>query len=201
VRAHAIDLVKIQLRANDLVSSAGCLSHNLPVRINEVAAAEELAKDGIDAEVAEEAEAARAVRVADFGRGATAGLPAAARAARPMGCAPASRPTRIGPRPRWRGCCAPGWCRSCRRTRSGPPVRRWRGGERSLLLGETFPSIKAVAAYVPSHVVWGGFGQDGDEQSAGWTYRGEAITAMPPADPADVAPDVAPGEPIACATY
>ena len=44
-----------------------------------------------------------------------------------------------------------------------------RGGELALLLGATFPKIKAVVAYVPSHVVWGW----GDMSS--WTYKGKPL--------------------------
>lgn len=49
-----------------------------------------------------------------------------------------------------------------------------RGGELSLLLGATFPQIKAVVAYVPSGYVWGGLGNRENPQPA-WTYRGEPV--------------------------
>ncbi len=51
-----------------------------------------------------------------------------------------------------------------------------RGGELSLLLGSTFPMIKAVIAYVPSSVVWGGFGGENAGLKASWTYQGKDVT-------------------------
>lgn len=50
-----------------------------------------------------------------------------------------------------------------------------RGGELSLLLGSTFPEFKAVIAYVPSNLVWGGFGTEGNPDIPAWTYRGKPI--------------------------
>jgi len=50
-----------------------------------------------------------------------------------------------------------------------------RGGELSLLLGATFPQIKAVVAYVPSHTAWAGFSADGGSAKSSWTFRGEPI--------------------------
>ncbi len=47
-----------------------------------------------------------------------------------------------------------------------------RGGELALLLGATFPKIKAVVAYVPGHVVWG-------YQLSSWTYRGKSLEFVP----------------------
>ena len=49
------------------------------------------------------------------------------------------------------------------------------GGELSLLLGATFPMIKAVIAYVPSSVCWGGFGNEEANCKASWTYQGKAV--------------------------
>jgi dienelactone hydrolase len=74
-----------------------------------------------------------------------------------------------------------------------------RGGELVLLLGATFPAIKAVIAYVPSGIVYGGIGRSG-VRGAGpaWTFRGEGIAYMQPrpeklsAEP----PPTPPGEPI-----
>jgi dienelactone hydrolase len=54
-----------------------------------------------------------------------------------------------------------------------------RGGELALLLGATFPSLRAVVAYVPSGVVWPGLGGDG--MSAAWTYRGRGVKFVKPA--------------------
>jgi dienelactone hydrolase len=51
-----------------------------------------------------------------------------------------------------------------------------RGGELALLLGATFPQIRAVAAHVPSSVVWAGLGPGYavNERSA-WSYRGAPL--------------------------
>jgi dienelactone hydrolase len=46
-----------------------------------------------------------------------------------------------------------------------------RGGELVLLLGATFPSIRAVAALVPSGIVHGAFPKEG----FAWTYQGSSI--------------------------
>jgi len=48
-----------------------------------------------------------------------------------------------------------------------------RGGELALLLGATFPEIRAVVAYVPSGVLWEGMGEPG-KRPASWTLGGEA---------------------------
>jgi dienelactone hydrolase len=53
-----------------------------------------------------------------------------------------------------------------------------RGGELALLLGATFPEINAVAAWVPSGVVfWAlGMAEPGDTRPrAAWTFRGRAL--------------------------
>lgn len=47
-----------------------------------------------------------------------------------------------------------------------------RGGELALLLGATFPKIKAVVAYVPSHVVWG-------YHLSSWTHKGKPLDFVP----------------------
>lgn len=62
-----------------------------------------------------------------------------------------------------------------------------RGGELVLLLGATFPEIKAVVAISPSGIIWGGLGghQDEPEQPA-WTYHGRALPFM---DSAHLTPD------------
>jgi dienelactone hydrolase len=62
-----------------------------------------------------------------------------------------------------------------------------RGGELALLLGATFPEIKAVVAYVPSGVVWPGMSRVPlPEATPAWTREGESIPFMPnpPPDPA-----------------
>lgn len=48
-----------------------------------------------------------------------------------------------------------------------------RGGELALLLGTIYPQIKAVIAYVPSHVVWGG-----NLFQSAWSYQGKPVRFM-----------------------
>jgi dienelactone hydrolase len=56
-----------------------------------------------------------------------------------------------------------------------------RGGELVLLLGATFPAVRAVIAYVPSGIVHGGIARSGVRgASPAWTFRGEAIPYMQP---------------------
>jgi dienelactone hydrolase len=56
-----------------------------------------------------------------------------------------------------------------------------RGGELVLLLGATFPAVKAVIAYVPSGIVHGGISRSGVRgASPAWTFRGEAIPYLQP---------------------
>jgi dienelactone hydrolase len=52
-----------------------------------------------------------------------------------------------------------------------------RGGELALLLGATFPEIRAVVAYVPSGVLWEGMGQPGGRPPS-WTLDGQAAPFM-----------------------
>ncbi len=47
---------------------------------------------------------------------------------------------------------------------------RSRGGELALLLGATFPILKAVVAHVPSGFIWG---------ESPWTFRGEPLPHVP----------------------
>ena len=56
-----------------------------------------------------------------------------------------------------------------------------RGGELALLLGATYPQVRAVVAYVPSHVVWTGCCDSVSQADAAWTYRGKPIPHMPSA--------------------
>jgi hypothetical protein len=51
-----------------------------------------------------------------------------------------------------------------------------KGGELALLLGATFPDIKAVVASVPSHVVWSGIG--GTFQDSSWTHDGKPLPCV-----------------------
>jgi dienelactone hydrolase len=53
-----------------------------------------------------------------------------------------------------------------------------RGGELALLLGATFPEITAVAAWVPSGVVFWALGLaelDDTRPPVAWTFRGEPL--------------------------
>jgi dienelactone hydrolase len=47
-----------------------------------------------------------------------------------------------------------------------------RGGEAALVVGSTFPAIKAVVANVPSHVVWHGADPDPSIRASSWTLDG-----------------------------
>ena len=47
-----------------------------------------------------------------------------------------------------------------------------RGGELALLLGATFPSIKAVVAHVPSGIVWPAYPATGH---GAWTWKGDEV--------------------------
>lgn len=58
-----------------------------------------------------------------------------------------------------------------------------RGGELALLLGATFPDIKAVVAYVPSGVVWPGIGGASNLPQPAWTQGGRPIEFMASAPP------------------
>jgi hypothetical protein len=49
-----------------------------------------------------------------------------------------------------------------------------KGGELSLLLGATFPEIKAVVAYGPSAIIWQGIGCRGKIASS-WSMNGKGI--------------------------
>lgn len=49
-----------------------------------------------------------------------------------------------------------------------------RGGELALLLGSTFPEIKAVVAFAPSGIVWPGIGREGVDEAA-WTFQGRPV--------------------------
>lgn len=50
-----------------------------------------------------------------------------------------------------------------------------KGGELALLLGATFPELKAVVAHVPSGLVWQGIGPSGSSKDSSWTYKGEPL--------------------------
>ncbi|HEX8697073.1 MAG TPA: acyl-CoA thioester hydrolase/BAAT C-terminal domain-containing protein [Longimicrobium sp.] len=52
-----------------------------------------------------------------------------------------------------------------------------RGGELALLLGATYPEVRAVVAYAPSHVVWPGTITDAWTSPA-WTLGGRALPGM-----------------------
>ena len=50
-----------------------------------------------------------------------------------------------------------------------------RGGELALLLGATFPDLKAVIGYMPSGVVLGNYTSTSVGEKAAWTYHGNPI--------------------------
>ena len=50
-----------------------------------------------------------------------------------------------------------------------------RGGELALLLGSTYPEIKAVVGYVGSGIVFGNLSRDHAGEKSAWTYQGEPI--------------------------
>ena len=50
-----------------------------------------------------------------------------------------------------------------------------RGGEAALLVGASFPAIKAVVANVPSHVVWQGANADPAIKTSSWSLGGEGL--------------------------
>jgi dienelactone hydrolase len=52
-----------------------------------------------------------------------------------------------------------------------------RGAELALLLGATYPAVRAVVAYVPSHVVWPGTLVDSTRAPA-WTIGGQPVPGM-----------------------
>jgi dienelactone hydrolase len=53
-----------------------------------------------------------------------------------------------------------------------------RGGELALLLGSTFPQIRAVVAYASGGLVWGGCCSPEAMKKPAWTYKGEPITPL-----------------------
>ncbi|HYL60065.1 MAG TPA: acyl-CoA thioester hydrolase/BAAT C-terminal domain-containing protein [Candidatus Acidoferrales bacterium] len=55
-----------------------------------------------------------------------------------------------------------------------------RGGELVLLLGATYPEIKAIVAYVPSGIVWPGIGAAGERQRSAWTLNGKPVPCIQP---------------------
>jgi len=50
-----------------------------------------------------------------------------------------------------------------------------RGGEAALVVAATFPSIRAVIANVPSHVVWQGINPDPAVKKSSWTFGGTPL--------------------------
>jgi dienelactone hydrolase len=76
-----------------------------------------------------------------------------------------------------------------------------RGGELALLLGATFPEINAVAAWVPSGVLFGalGFAEPGDARPpVAWTFRGKPLPYLQENNTSGDPPPVRePGRPVA----
>ncbi|MBV9580955.1 MAG: acyl-CoA thioesterase/BAAT N-terminal domain-containing protein [Chloroflexi bacterium] len=54
-----------------------------------------------------------------------------------------------------------------------------RGGEAALLVGSVYPEVHAVVAYVPSSVMWSGFGKSPRRESA-WSYQGVPLPFLTP---------------------
>lgn len=54
-----------------------------------------------------------------------------------------------------------------------------KGGELALLLGATFPRVRAVVAFVPSHVVHGGIGQAPGARESSWSLGGRPLPFVP----------------------
>jgi dienelactone hydrolase len=77
------------------------------------------------------------------------------------------------------------WMKRSAAVRSGPlaVIGSSRGGELALLLGATFPEIRAVIAYVPSGIVWPGIGSANQGFASSWTWRGKPVAFIEPAPP------------------
>jgi uncharacterized protein len=58
-----------------------------------------------------------------------------------------------------------------------------KGAELALLVASKSTSIKAVAAHVPSHVVWYGIGEWKGLNKSSWTWQGEPMAFVPYAKP------------------
>ena len=80
-----------------------------------------------------------------------------------------------------------------------------RGGELALLLGATFPQINAVAAWVPSGVVFWALGraEPGDTRPpVAWTFRGQPLPYLQENNTSGDPPPVPePGRPVAYAPF
>jgi dienelactone hydrolase len=63
-----------------------------------------------------------------------------------------------------------------------------RGGELSLLLGATFPAVRAVAAVVPSGYIWGAARVDWSDGAA-WTWQGAELPRVPVTEEDEADPD------------
>jgi dienelactone hydrolase len=71
-----------------------------------------------------------------------------------------------------------------------------RGGELALLLGATFPTLKAIVAYVPSGVIWPGLSRTpAADTLPAWTRGGAALPFMPNPPPD---PELWSRRPVAC---
>lgn len=58
-----------------------------------------------------------------------------------------------------------------------------KGAELALLVASVTSSVKAVAAHVPSHVVWYGLGKKRGLNKSSWTWKGAPLAFMPYAKP------------------
>jgi dienelactone hydrolase len=59
-------------------------------------------------------------------------------------------------------------------------VGRSRGGELALLLAATLPEVRAVVAYCPSNVVWGGLRNRQGVDAPAWTHGDRAVPYLAP---------------------
>lgn len=71
-----------------------------------------------------------------------------------------------------------------------------RGGELALLLGATFPELKAVVGYVPSGTVWGNLTSTSIGERAAWTYQGKPVPFATVRDPGSINAAIIPVEKI-----
>jgi len=74
-----------------------------------------------------------------------------------------------------------------------------------ILLGATFPEIKAVVGYVPSSVIWQGLGETRDQQmrlASSWSYHGKSLPFVPylPPQSTPIAPKPSPNNAISLTT-
>ena len=92
-----------------------------------------------------------------------------------------------------------GWLRArpCARGDGVAVVGRSRGGELALLLGATFPEVRAVVGYSPSDMVCGGLRDNKSIEASAWTYREREVPHRGPRATAAQAAEIMGKPPIA----